>query len=248
MKPRAAATPTRPAAAAAALPLALRGATAEHIDIASDEGGVQPAEAARTLRATFTLANPVRRTGARLKLYAEGVLEVVDSRRDSGEHRAFLDLQFLDPVPRIERVVAVRCLYAALTCGATAALAAFLLRFDTLRAEATAVLAAAALAAVTALALAIYRSYERTEFYTLHGRSRVLNLVASVGSIKKVRACVPALRAAIEEAAERIGSDKAAHLRAEMREHYRLRSDGILDNDECAAATGRILAQFDVRV
>jgi hypothetical protein len=33
-------------------------------------------------------------------------------------------------------------------------------------------------------------------------------------------------------------------LRAEMREHYRLRGDGILD-DECSEGTGRILVHFD---
>jgi hypothetical protein len=53
---------------------------------------------------------------------------------------------------------------------------------------------------------------------------------------------------AIEEAAERIGADTAAYLRAEMREHYRLRGNGVLDNDECARGTGRILAQFDVQL
>ena len=114
MKPRAAAIPTSPAAAAATPPFALGGATAEHIDIVSEEGGEQPAKIARTLRATFTLANPVRGSGARLELYAEGVLRVADLRRGSDAKRAFLDLKFLDPVPNIERVVAVLCLVAAL--------------------------------------------------------------------------------------------------------------------------------------
>ena len=76
----------------------------------------------------------------------------------------------------------------------------------------------------------------------------MLELVANFGSIKKFRAFVPALSRAIEEAAERIGVDTAAFLRAEMREHYRLRGDGVLDNDECAKGTGRILAQFDVQL
>jgi hypothetical protein len=76
----------------------------------------------------------------------------------------------------------------------------------------------------------------------------VLRFVANLGSVKRFRAFVPRLCHAIEEAAERIGADTAAYLRAEMREHYRLRGDGVLDNDECARGTGRILAQFDVQL
>ena len=30
------------------------------------------------------------------------------------------------------------------------------------------------------------------------------------------------------------------------REHYRLRSDGLLTDDVCSDSTGRILAQFDI--
>ena len=81
----------------------------------------------------------------------------------------------------------------------------------------------------------------------LHGRANVLTLVASFGSMRKFRACVPELRRAIDEAAARNGDDAAAYLRAEMREHYRLHKDGILDHAECAAGTARILAQFDAQ-
>jgi hypothetical protein len=33
-----------------------------------------------------------------------------------------------------------------------------------------------------------------------------------------------------------------------MREHYRLRGDGVLSHETCAESTGRILAQFDVEL
>ena len=101
---------------------------------------------------------------------------------------------------------------------------------------------------MTTLFVGLYRSCERTLFATIHGRASVLELVANVGSLKKFRAFVPVLSAAIEEAAERIGDDTAAFLRAEMREHYRLRGDGVLSNQCCADSTGRILAQFDVQI
>jgi hypothetical protein len=223
-------------------------AAAEHIYIESEDVAANPAAAARTLRQTIVLRNSLRRTGAELALYDEGVLKVTKLRRGNADPPFFLDLRFLDPVPKLERRIAARWLSAALGCGALTALAAFLMRFDALYSFAAIGLAAAAISTAATLYAGLYFSHERTEFCTLHGRSTVLELIANFGSIRKHRAFVPVLSQAIEEAAERIGTDIAAFLRAEMREHYRLRGDGILDNDECGLGTGRILAQFDVQL
>lgn len=239
--------PSVPPTATAPSPAAA-GATAEHIYLGSDDLTAEPKAAARTPRERLLLRNPVRRTGAELTLFDEGYLKVALLANGNADAPFFLDLRFLDPVPKIERVVAVRSLYAALGCGALAALAAFLLRFDALHSAAIWALGAASLAAGIALYAGIYGSYEKIELCTLHGRTTVLRLMANFGSIKKFRAFVPQVCSSIEEAAERIGADTAAYLRAEMREHYRLRRDGVLDNDECARGTGRILAQFDVQL
>jgi hypothetical protein len=220
----------------------------EHIYIGSEDTSATPAAAARTLRETVVLRNTLRRTAAELALFDEGFLKVTRLRNGNADEPFFLDLRFVDPVPRIERVVAVRWLAAALGCGTLAALAAFLMRFDALYVFAGVALGMAALAAAITLYVGLYRSHERTEFCTLHGRVDVFELLANFGSVTKFRAFVPVLSQAIEEAAERIGVDTAAYLRAEMREHYRLRGDGVLDNDECAKGTGRILAQFDVQL
>jgi hypothetical protein len=230
-----------PSVPAAALP-------AEHIYIGSEDLTSNPSAAARTLRETAVLRNPIRRTGAELALYEEGFLKVTPLRNKDAEEPFFLDLRFVDPVPKLDRVIAVRWLMSAIGCGAVVALAAFLMRFDALYAFAGVGLGVATLAAAATLYVGLYRSHERTEFCTLHGRATVLDLVANFGSINTFRAFVPVLSHAIEEAAERIGADTAAYLRAEMREHYRLRGDGVLDNDECARGTGRILAQFDVQL
>ena len=239
--PSAAPAPSAAVVAAAAAP-------GEHIYIESEDASSNPAAAARTLRETIVLRNPIRRTGAELALFDEGFLKVTPLRSKDTDEPFFLDLRFVDPVPKLDRVIAVRWLTAALGCGALMALAAFLMRFDALYTFAAAGLGAATLAAAITLYFGLYLSHEKTEFCTLHGRATVLALVANFGSVKKFRAFVPALSQAIEEAAERIGADTAAYLRAEMREHYRLRGDGVLDNDECARGTGRILAQFDVQL
>jgi hypothetical protein len=238
------ATPAR-----AAIPEAAQAAAvAEHIYIGSDELGADPATAARTPRDTVVLRNPIRRIGAEMTLYDEGYLKVTEFVKGNADAPFLLDLRFVDPVPKIERVIAMRWLTAAFGCGALAVLAAFLLRFDAFYVVALAAFCLATLVTVATLYIGIYASHERIEFCTLHGRAAVLELVANLGSIKKFHAFVPKLCRAIEEAAERIGTDTAAYLRAEMREHYRLRGDGVLDSDECARGTGRILAQFDVQL
>jgi hypothetical protein len=223
-------------------------APTEHIYIASEDSSPNPAAAARTPRETVVLRNPIRRIGAELAVYDEGFLKVVELRRGNANEPFFLDLRFVDPVPKIERVVAVRWLATALGCVALAAIAAFLLRFDALYGVAVWALGATTLATAATLYVGIHSSHEATEFCTLHGRVPVLRLIANFGSLKKYRAFVPVLSDTIEVAAERIGTDTAAFLRAEMREHYRLRGDGVLGNDECARGTGRILAQFDVQL
>jgi hypothetical protein len=233
---------------AATTPSAAAQLPGEHIYIESEDLSSNPAAAARTLRETVVLRNRIRRTGAELALFDEGFLKVTPLRNNDTDEPFFLDLRFVDPVPTLDRVIAVRWLTGALGCGALMALAAFLLRFDALYTFAAVALGGATLAAAITLYVGLYLSHERTEFCTLHGRATVLELVANFGSIKKFRAFVPALSHAIEEAAERIGVDTAAFLRAEMREHYRLRGDGVLGNDDCAKGTGRILAQFDVQL
>ena len=231
----------------APLPAPVASTPTEHIFIESEEGG-DPASAARTQGDTVVLRNPIRRIGAELTFFDEGYLKVKKVVKGNAAAPFLLDLRFVDPVPKIERVIAMRWLTAAFGCGGLAVLAAFLLRFDALYLVALVASCLATLATLGALYVGIYSSHERIEFCTLHGRAAVLELVANLGSIKRFHAFVPTLCRAIEEAAERIGADTAAYLRAEMREHYRLRGDGVLDSDECARGTGRILAQFDVQL
>jgi len=241
---------SRPKTAAPAPPSAdvFDDSPSEHIFIGGDDFATPPAEAARTVASTVRLNNPMRHVGTEFTFYEEGVVKVTHYRRGKSGEPFLIDMRFLDPVPRIVRVIAKRWLKATLSCTGVAALAAVLLRFEVLYPFALAVVGLAGLAAIACLYMSVYSSYESTEFYTSHGRARVLRLVANLGSMKKYRALVPTLSRAIDEAVERIGEDTAAYLRAEMREHYRLRGDGVLSNEICAAGTGRILAQFDVRI
>jgi hypothetical protein len=219
----------------------------EHIYIGSDEAR-DPETTARTVSARVTLRNPVRRCQTQLTLYSEGIVAVSDQRGGKTPKPFYLDLQYIDPVPTLERAIAGRWFYAALGCGGAAALAVLLTRFDVLRNAAWIAFGVAAIATLVTLFIGVYRSYEKTTFCTIHGRAPVLELIANIGAVRKFRAFVPTLSAAIEDSAEQIGHDTASFLRGEMREHYRLRGRGILTHETCAASTGRILAQFDVEI
>jgi hypothetical protein len=228
-------------------PLAMEELPAEHISLGSDEDRLSQS-AAVTVSERITVRNPVRRIVTELTLYEEGFLKVVERRnaRRIKAHR--LDLHYLDPVPTITPIIAKRALYTALGCAAAAVLAALLAQFEPLRLVAWPAAIGAALGSIGALLAAWYSSCVKIRFCTLHGRAPVLSFVAHLGCIGRFRALIPVLNRAIDDAAEAIGSDPSAYLRAEMREHYRLRGDGVLTPESCTDSTGRILAQFDVQL
>jgi hypothetical protein len=219
---------------------------AEHILIASDESS-DPRTAHKVLE-RWRLGNPLRRMATEITVFEEGYAEVAQhaGRKRSAPFR--LDLRYLDPIPAITRVISTRLWWAAAGCTAAAFGAFAVGYFTALGVVAVSFGLGAAAAATIAAAIALQRSHETIEYFTLHGRARVLVLVANFGAIKPFRAFVPELSRAIEEAAEDIAGDTSKFLRAEMREHYRLRGDGVLSVGTCAESTGRILAHFDVQL
>ncbi len=94
-------------------------------------------------------------------------------------------------------------------------------------------------------ATAFYLSQEKIVFHTLHGRAPAMRFDAGLGTIHRFRKLIPRIVEAIADAVETIHDETAVYLRAEMREHYRLRGAGILSEEQCAASTGRILGEFD---
>jgi hypothetical protein len=216
--------------------------------MSTDEPSVDPRKAGRTVRERAQLRNALRHTSTEVTLFEEGFAQVVERSRGTLGEPFLLDLHYLDPIPEITKVVAKRAFLAALGCVLAAITALLLAQVPLLLPVAVPAALLAAAAAPVAAAVALYRSYERIEFRTLHGRARVLSLVANFGAIRRFRTFVPTLTRAIEESAETMTADTSAYLRAEMREHYRLRGDGVLTDASCAESTGRILAQFDIQI
>jgi uncharacterized MnhB-related membrane protein len=220
----------------------------EHIYIGSEESDATAAAAAHKVREKFELKNAIRRSNIELTVFEEGFLKVVEYSNGSRGEPYRLDLRYVDPVPSITHVLAGRSILAAIAGGAFAALAALLLQFSILPAVTFAATLVGFGLMTVALAVTLYRSHEKIEFSTIHGRAVVLTLIVNLGGIRRARTLLPGISRAIEEIAETINADPITYLRAEMREHYRLRRDGVLTNQCCSDSTGRILAQFDVQL
>jgi hypothetical protein len=222
---------------------ALDESRAEHIylsDETADEGAVE----ARTVREKFEFRDRLRGQDLQITLYEEGFLRL-DETRGKRSRTHDVNLRYLDPVPLQKRHYSKRTLKAAAICAGIAALAGALAIFPSMSTIALLVATAAGGGALVAFILFVHLSHEKTVFRTMHGRAAALTLTAGLGRIRRLRALLPKIINAIGDAEDDIGEDTTVFLRAEMREHYRLRTDGVLSEEECSNSTGRILVHFD---
>ena len=217
--------------------------SAEHIYL-EDESGAEGARP-ETVAERFELRDRLRGAFTALTFYEEGFLRIEEDRRGKTARAHCIDLRYLDPVPALALQSPKRLLKIAGLCVAVGAVAALLAQVPVLGVFALATAAVAGLGALAALFMFGYASREKAVFRTLHGRAPALTLVAGLGCIRRMRAAMPRIIRAIGNAEEAIGDDTAVFLRAEMREHYRLRADGILSEEQCSDSTGRILTHFD---
>jgi hypothetical protein len=221
--------------------------TVEHIYLA-DDSDVGVAAEPKTVAESFELRDRLRRVVTEITLYQEGFLRVEETRGGKRLYAHRLDLRYLDPMPTLKSYYPKRWLKIAAACGATGALAGLLASFAALRAFLLPAAVLAGLAALATLLVFVYFSHEKIVFRTRHGRAAALKLIAGLGCMRRFRAALPALVHAIQEAEEELDEDTAIFLRAEMREHYRLRGEGVLSERECGDGTGRILTHFDDEV
>jgi hypothetical protein len=226
----------------AAAPGALDETLAEHIYLGDETAG--DVAVPKTVREKFELRDRLRGLDMRVTLYEEGFLRLDETR---GKHtRTYnVNLRYLDPVPTQERHYAKRTVQVAAILAGIAAIAAMLVVFPSLATIAILTSATAGGAALAAFFMFAYLSHEKTVFRTMHGRAAALALTAGLGRIRRLRSLLPGIINAIGDAEDDIGEDTAVFLRAEMREHYRLRTDGVLSEEECSDSTGRILVHFD---
>jgi hypothetical protein len=184
-----------------------------------------------------------RRT--QVRLYHEGWADIEVESRGRRSHFHRIDLRFLDPVPATRRYYPVPLLKGTGVLAAITTVCAVFAWQGWLSAFTVPASIAGGVLTLIALVVAFYLSHEKIVFRTLHGRAATIRLSAGLGTIRRFRKLVPRLIEAIASAAESVHDETVVYLRAEMREHYRLRGDGIISEEECAASTERILGEFD---
>jgi len=200
---------------------------------------------ARELRKERCIEDRIRGRRTTLRLYAEGWADVEFERRGRETRSERIDLRYLDPVPTKTRHRPVRTMKVAGILAAITGLAAVPAVFGWFPLYSITTAVAGVVATLGTLFVAFCRSHEKIVFHTLHGRADAIRLTAGLGTIGRFQALLPEIVNAIAGAAESIHDETAVYLRAEMREHYRLRNEGILSTEECVASTDRILGKFD---
>jgi len=200
---------------------------------------------AREIRDEFQIRDKLRGRKTLIRIYKEGWLDLELRCLGTRTRHHRVDLRYLDPVPTMRRHRPKRVLMVSGILGGlagAAGISALLGWLPTVMAP-TAIVAATA--ALTSLGYAYFASHEKITFKTLHGRAGAMSFVAGLGAIRRFHKIMPQLVDAIADAAESVHEETAIYLRAEMREHYRLRSEGALSEEECAESTGRILGNFE---
>jgi len=212
--------------------------------------GIQPVlaeheRAAREVVDEVTIRDRLRGRHTTVRFYAESWADVEVQRRGRRLTSHRIDLRFLDAVPATKRYYPIRLLKASGIAAGVTALFAIPAWFGWLSGFTVPATVTGILVTATALFVAWYLTHEKIVFRTLHGRAGVIRFGAGLGTIRQFHKLIPKFVDAIADAAETMIDETAVYLRSEMREHYRLRGEGIISENECAASTGRILSQFD---
>ena len=206
---------------------------AEHILLESDERLVPTLETARRVHARIELRGGRWRRTTVLALIDGFYLAVRTVRAQSVTARYVVDLRFADPALQLERRIAWRSIAAGTTCLALAIFFA---------AREFAVAMALFGAAACALFAAFHLTTETLTLFSANGRAKLVGHTGRVGTFRAFRQFRARLESHLLLALGARRGSRALHLRDEMREHFRLRSAGVLTETEYEEAKRRILA------
>jgi hypothetical protein len=217
-------------------------AASEHILLESDERRIPHPRSSRKLHARIELHSRLRRRALQLELIDYYYLVVRSYRARSVAAEYVLDLRFVDATLALSRHFASRWLICALVLVALGG--ALALRIGASAAPAGWLAASGIVLgmAVAATVVCIYRTTETISMYSDHGRARLFELTSGLGVQKAVKPFTNKLAAHVRLAVAARRPTRSEHLRDEMREHFRLREDGVLSAEEYEASKARILA------
>jgi hypothetical protein len=218
-------------------------AASEHILLESDERKIPHPRCTRKLHGRIELQSWIRRRTLRLELVDYYYLIVRSYRSRSIAAEYTLDLRFVDSSPGLSKHFASRWLVAALALMTLAGAIAF--RISAAAAPAGWMVTCGILSgmAVAAAVVCLYRTTETISMYSAHGRARLFEFTSGLGAARAFRPFTNKLAAHIRLAVAARRPMKSEHLRDEMREHFRLRENGVLSVEEYEASKARILAE-----
>ena len=223
----------------------------EHISINSaGQGELHDAEITAEVELTklqdqFQFSDLSHGTRYIYELYEEGFLKVRAWKKKKLVQDFYLALRYLNPTPKVTRIVARRSMKTAaglLAATALSAIISYLLPYDQLFRSFAILLGSGSL---ISFMLFLYLTYERIHFFTATGECEVLRLLGSVESFRTCRTIAESLTKAISEAQAQNAVDWSIYLRKEMREHYRLERAEVISHDACSEGTRNILSRFD---
>ena len=220
---------------------------AESVCLTADEFVIDPSLRGARRGATLTVAHRHRRCESELALL-DGHRLAVRERRREAERRYVLDLRFIADTPLTRRTIAWNCWFASIASLTAAGLVAWLAWAQRTHPQAwSAWVVTLGLAAAALLlgVVALYRTYETTLLYSVHGRVTLARLTGALGSTRHAASFHAELARGIAAARAAIAQPRPAFLRDELREHRRLFEDGVFSADAYEASKRRILQAHD---
>ena len=219
-------------------------ARAEHISLETETELPALAMCPRAVCASFSLSTALRDCTTRISILEDHFVAIRSERRRAAPLDYVLDLRFLDPKPlRIRRIAWnwLSIALALLTLGVLATvlgprpLAAFLVS------ESFGIALVLMLGMLGALLRFARDTTESLRFASEHGGAALIDITGAIGSTRHGQRFFVELIQNIRAAKEARPQSKVPRLRAEMREHHRLRELGVLAQADYENSKARIL-------
>jgi hypothetical protein len=217
----------------------------EHISLESDAATSRPAPNTAKPLIRFELGDDERNATSAICVLRDQHVAIETIDADGANDRYTVDLRYVDPRPAGVRKVAWPWLYTGIVLGALTAIAAALYSFAPSVSKAIGGLytpIGLGVLTIAAFVLAYRYSREFVVFVSAHGRVRLITIRGGLGTIRRVQPCTAEIAKHVKVARLQAASQpRPAYLRDEMREHTRLREQGILTEQDYANARARIL-------
>lgn len=216
----------------------------EHICLVSGIEDERKVESHTTVNREITQRSKINGYQAHFRIFNDRYLSVWTRKFGSGTREYSISLRYLDPKPRRRFRISWGWLGLATASLGVAAMLGVTINHAPPPAVSHPALPfalGAAAAGMIALAVTVYRSGLRLVWVSRHGRIRLVELMTDQPSRADVQAFANDLKDRIVRAHNAQQVDPAQWLSKELREHRRLKDEGILTEAIYAKAKGRIL-------